>query len=138
MNKPTLHFTLAALALLFAGGAQADKAAQDPLAEGQSRYMKDCAACHGATGAGDGPAAGALRKAPSDLTHLAARNDGEFPTDYVRRVVDGRDFQQLAHGSVEMPVWGNQYRSALLALSEERVERKINALVTYLQSIQVK
>jgi hypothetical protein len=37
-----------------------------------------------------------------------------------------------------MPVWGNQYRSSLLALSEERVQRKINALVTYLQSIQVK
>jgi len=90
------------------GGAQAEKPSQDPLTEGKSRYMKDCAACHGATGVGDGPVAGALHKAPSGLTHLAARNDGEFPTDYVRRVVDGRDFQQLAHGSVEMPVWGNQ------------------------------
>ncbi len=138
MNTPTLHFTLAALFLLLAGGAQADKAPQDPLTEGKSRYMKDCAACHGATGAGDGPAAGALHKAPSDLTHLAARNDGKFPTDYVRRVVDGRDFQQLAHGSVEMPVWGDQYRSSLLALSEQHVQRKINALVVYLQSIQAK
>lgn len=138
MKPSTPSLILAVLLYSLASTALADTPQGDPLTEGKSRYMKDCAACHGATGVGDGPAAGALRKAPSDLTHLAARNDGEFPTDYVRRVVDGRDFQQLAHGSVEMPVWGNQYRSSLLALSEQRIQRRINALVVYLQSIQAK
>lgn len=138
MNKTPYHLTLAATLCLLMGGAHAEKPQPDPLTEGKSRFMADCAACHGATGMGDGPAAGALHKPPSDLTRLAAGNDGEFPTDYVRRVVDGRDFQQLAHGNVEMPVWGNQYRSSLLALSEQRVQRRINALVVYLQSIQTK
>lgn len=127
----------AALALLLAGGAGAGEPAPNPVPEGRERYMKDCAACHGPTGIGDGPAAQALRKAPSDLTRLAARNDGEFPADYVRRVVDGRGFQELAHGSVEMPVWGLQYRRSLLALAEARIQRRIKALVAYLQSIQV-
>lgn len=109
---------------------------KDPLAVGRNRFMQDCAACHGADGRGDGPAAAALNKRPSDLTGLARRNDGQFPTDYVRRVVDGRDFQQLAHGSVEMPVWGNQYRRSLLALSEARISARIDGLVRYLESIQ--
>ena len=120
--------------LLAAGPVFAEE--KNPLEVGRGRFMQDCAACHGAEARGDGPASGALHTHPSDLTGLSRRNDGKFPTDYVRKVVDGRDFQQLAHGSVEMPVWGNQYRRSLGALSEARISARIDALVTYLESIQ--
>jgi len=111
-------------------------ASDTPLEAGRKRFMQDCAACHGAEGRGDGPAAAALHTQPSDLTGLARRNDGQFPEDYVRKVVDGRDFQQLAHGSVEMPVWGSHYQRSLLALSEARIKGRIDALVVWLKSIQ--
>lgn len=133
MPGPSVAVVMMA-SLLAAGAAQAEEKTQLEL--GRTRFMQDCAACHGAEGRGNGPAASALNKAPSDLTGLARRNDGEFPADYARKVVDGRDFQQLAHGSVEMPVWGNQYRRSLLALSEARISARIDALVAYLESIQ--
>jgi mono/diheme cytochrome c family protein len=116
--------------------AQATDAAL--LAQGKARFMSDCASCHGASATGDGPAAGALRTPPADLTVLARNNGGEYPAEYVKRVVDGRGFQTLAHGNVEMPVWGNQYGRSLLAYSEQRVQQRIQALVTYLRSIQRK
>lgn len=133
MPGPSVAVVMMA-SLLAAGAAQAEEKTQLEL--GRTRFMQDCAACHGAEGRGNGPAASALNKAPSDLTGLARRNDGKFPADYARKVVDGRDFQQLAHGSVEMPVWGNQYRRSLLALSEARIRARIDALVAYLESIQ--
>jgi mono/diheme cytochrome c family protein len=120
--------------VVFSGACVA--ASDTPLEAGRKRFMQDCAACHGANGLGDGPAAAALQTKPSDLTGLARRNDGQFPEDYVRKVVDGRDFQQLAHGSVEMPVWGSHYQRSLLALSEARIKDRIDALVVYLESIQ--
>jgi mono/diheme cytochrome c family protein len=46
---------------------------------GQALYSEYCAACHGDTGRGNGPAAAALRPRPPDLTGLAARNRGSFP-----------------------------------------------------------
>lgn len=117
--------------------AQAADANADAVRLGKIRFRNDCAACHGMDGKGNGPAATSLRQAPSDLTGLAARNDGQFPEDYVRKVIDGREFQALAHGSVDMPVWGSQYRRSLAGLSEKRVQERIAALVAYLRTIQV-
>ena len=47
---------------------------------GQGLYPAACAACHGAGGLGDGPAAGALPVPPADLTaaHLWAHADGDL------------------------------------------------------------
>ena len=36
--------------------------------EGAALYAKDCAACHGTGGKGDGPAASSMNPAPTDLT----------------------------------------------------------------------
>ncbi len=49
-------------------------------------YAERCASCHGATGAGDGPAAAALTPAPADLkTEVADLTD-----DYIFwRIMDG-------------------------------------------------
>lgn len=41
------------------------------IAEGEGVYKANCAACHGATGKGDGPAAGVLKPPPRDHTDRA-------------------------------------------------------------------
>jgi len=50
------------------------------IAEGAALYPTHCAACHGAEGRGDGPAAKGLKVPPADLTaeHLWAHGDGEM------------------------------------------------------------
>ncbi len=122
---------------VFTGGTMGAAPAtqqQEPL--GAVRYRNDCAACHGQSGDGNGPVAGALSTPPADLTGLARRNAGEFPTEYVRTVIDGRSFQALAHGNVEMPVWGDAYRRSLSALGEAKVKQRIEELIEYLRTIQ--
>jgi mono/diheme cytochrome c family protein len=52
----------------------------DAIAQGETIYADSCAACHGESGDGAGPAAGALPQAPSDFTdsdRWAAITDGE-------------------------------------------------------------
>ncbi len=41
------------------------------IAEGEGVYKANCVACHGATGKGDGPAAGVLKPPPRDHTDRA-------------------------------------------------------------------
>lgn len=105
----------AALALLTASfGSAADEpkgrekldAAQ--ASRGQSIYVRFCAACHGATGIGDGPLATGLRSIPTDLTRLAANNGGVFSYDKVSRAIDGRETIRM-HGPSDMPVWGEVF-----------------------------
>jgi mono/diheme cytochrome c family protein len=45
--------------------------AQGNAANGKDLYTKHCAACHGPTGKGDGPAAAALTPKPADFTNKA-------------------------------------------------------------------
>ncbi|HOZ33738.1 MAG TPA: c-type cytochrome [Tabrizicola sp.] len=49
------------------------------LPTGAEDFATFCAACHGAGGKGDGPAAAGWGRKPADLTGLAARNGGTFP-----------------------------------------------------------
>jgi len=113
-------------------------AAEPALIErGRVRYQDDCSGCHGPRADGDGTVAAILTIAPPDLTIMSKDNGGEFPADRVRRVIDGRDSPAAAHGPVEMPVWGQHYKRSLPGYSEEPVQRKIDELVAYLQSIQV-
>ncbi|MGD9604108.1 MAG: cytochrome c [Gammaproteobacteria bacterium] len=136
MKSALVRTGLIALLGASLGGHAAELSDADLVRLGKLRFHNDCASCHGMSGKGDGPAATSLRKAPSDLTQIARKNDGVFPTDYVARVVDGRGFEILAHGDVEMPVWGQQYRRALAGLSEARVKQRIDSLVAYLKTLQ--
>ena len=63
--------------------------APDGRVAGRALYDQYCASCHGRDGAGDGPSAGALTKRPADLTRIAERNGGVFPTIRVMSVIDG-------------------------------------------------
>lgn len=85
---------------------------------------------------GDGPAARALKKAPADLTQLAKRNGGKFPTDRIRRHIDGTSPPPEAHGSREMPVWGNALKQ--IDASAPGISYRIVTLTSHLESLQAK
>jgi mono/diheme cytochrome c family protein len=82
---------------------------------GRIQYAASCAQCHGPDGRGDGPIAGTLRVAPPDLTGLARANGGVFPFSRVYAVIETGGGVS-AHGSSEMPAWGDRFAvDALLA-----------------------
>jgi hypothetical protein len=106
---------------------------------GVEMYEQLCASCHGVSGRGDGPVASLIKIGVPDLTRIAHRDGGEFPTEDVRRTIDGR-FERPAHGSRDMPVWGWQFydSSATDDVGERAVvDSMIDRLVEYLRSIQV-
>jgi hypothetical protein len=86
---------------------------------------------------------GLLLVKPPDLTTIAKRHDGEFPASWVYRVIDGRN-DMRAHGSMEMPIWGDRYRAEALdglplplsVSADAIVHGRILSLVFYLDLIQ--
>ena len=102
---------------------------------GPDLYRHYCATCHGRDGKGDGPAGGALKARPSDLTVLARRNKGTFPASTVATIIRGGT-TIAAHGSVEMPVWGPIFYA--LDPSDAHVRARIAALVSHIATIQQK
>jgi mono/diheme cytochrome c family protein len=104
-------------------------------ADGARLYRVHCATCHGVSARGDGPLAESLRRRPADLTEIRRRYHG-FPTDLMTRIVDGRQ-PVRGHGSFEMPVWGNAFRSSDAA-NETTIRERIVALVEYLEAIQAR
>ena len=105
-------------------------------ASGPEMYKAYCAVCHGMTGKGNGPAAEALKVPPSDLTTLAKRNGGRYPSDHVRSAIEG-DLRLAAHGSKEMPVWGELFWRMSQGHSSE-VQLRVSNLNKYIESQQVK
>jgi mono/diheme cytochrome c family protein len=105
--------------------------------DGASLFKTYCAVCHGKTAKGDGPLAEGLRIRPADLTTIAKRDKGKFDADKVHRIVDGRE-PVKGHGGTDMPVWGDAFKRSGEGYSEEKVKARIDALVEYLKSIQVK
>src|SRR5579862_5147572 len=58
-------------------------------ASGQEMFTAYCAACHGKDAKGTGPAADALKVPATDLTTLAAKNGGKYPSMKVSSVIRG-------------------------------------------------
>lgn len=105
------------------------------VASGRQTYMQYCASCHGDNLKGSGPAAGALKTPPPDLTTLAKRHDGRFPDEYVAGVVRfGKPIS--AHGSPDMPVWGPIF--SLVDFHEVAIRQRIRNLCEFLASAQEK
>jgi mono/diheme cytochrome c family protein len=105
-------------------------------ASGEEMYVSYCAVCHGKDGKGNGPAAAAMKLPPSDLTQLAKKNGGKFPTAHIYQVIRG-DASLAAHGSKDMPVWGPVFR-ALSGHDEAKVQLRINNLTSYIGTMQAK
>ena len=108
-----------------------------PAPGGKALYRQHCGACHGDSGDGNGPLAASLKRPPSDLRKIEARNGGRFDESEVMAYIDGRRFV-AEHGLREMPVWGAIFQEenrpehypAYTSLLHSR------ALMDYLRSIQ--
>ncbi len=121
----------AAFPLLILGCAAAT--AQEP--DGSELYRNYCSACHGATGEGDGPVAAVMQVTVPNLRTLAMRSGGRFPTDAVIDYVDGTRIP-LAHGSRQMPIWGDVFLWGNEGASRARADARIEAIVEYLEELQ--
>ena len=96
-----------------------------------------CASCHGIDGRGGGPVVAALKQRVPDLTMMASREGGVFPTARVTAIVSGDQAPAIpAHGSREMPVWGPIFRA--LDSDSARNKARIENLVAYVESLQVR
>ena len=107
--------------------------------EGQRIYQTYCATCHGVDLCGGGPMAPTLILQPPDLTGLAARNDGVFPTTRVAMRIDGRE-PLVSHGS-PMPVYGDYFEGNDTAIKIETSQpmmtsRPVADLIAFLEGIQ--
>jgi mono/diheme cytochrome c family protein len=102
---------------------------------GAEMFKSYCAACHGTDGRGNGPAAGALKKAPADLTLLSKKNGGKFPTLIVQNFIKG-DSAAAAHGSRDMPMWGDVFKS--VSAGSAVVEIRVRNLRDYIETLQEK
>lgn len=100
---------------------------------GAAMYSAYCSSCHGATGLGDGPAALGLKKRPTDLTQLSANNRGAFPSSHITQILD-HESAAAAHGSKDMPVWGDAFRAT--GESSSLAQLRIHNIVSYLRSLQ--
>ena len=105
-------------------------------ASGPEMFKSYCASCHGQDGKGTGPAASALKKAPADLTLLSQKNGGKLPSLEVQNTIKGDMSEPGAHGSRDMPMWGNVFRS--VSVGSSTVDIRIRNLRDYIQSIQQK
>jgi hypothetical protein len=150
MNCKSLVLHGAATLALFA--APAAQAQQTEI--GQTEFTLRCAACHGPTAQGDGMVGKLLKVPPPDLTRIAERNGGTFPFKRIYDIIEGRE-ALAAHGSREMPIWGDIYRAdhmpfrqqekpvpkdateAQMDAPERAVEAHILALVYYIGTLQV-
>ena len=118
---------------------------------GRTEYLSNCASCHGIAAKGDGPVSKELKSHPTDLTVLAKKNKGVFPSNSVSRIIDGRDAVG-SHGTREMPVWGyrfvppkhfdlnlaDDFVYSPPASPEAVVQGRILAVIDYLNRIQEK
>ena len=66
---------------------------------------------------------------------LKAGNGDEFPTDRVRRIIDGREEVKL-HGRRDMPIWGEVFQMEE-GETESDMDQKVADLIAYLEGIQI-
>lgn len=102
---------------------------------GLDLYKEYCAVCHGIDGKGKGPAAVALKDPVPDLTLLEKTAKGKTYTISLENAITGKGKLIPAHGTVDMPIWGPAFNSIY---GEGGARARVNNLVTYIQSLQVK
>ncbi len=103
---------------------------------GSEMYAQYCAPCHGMKGQGDGPAAPAFKKRPTNLTLLAKEHGGKFPRILVISALNQGNHVS-AHANAQMPVWSDAFRhidSTHQGVGMLRIQR----LTDFVESLQLK
>jgi len=101
---------------------------------GEKVYLAYCASCHGAKGLGDGPVAPFLKGTLPDLSTLAQRNKGKYPSAAVSEIIRGESTSR-AHGTSDMPVWGPVFRT-IDSRSEGATNIRVFNLVKFIGTMQ--
>ncbi len=105
-----------------------------PLTEisGRNLFAENCTVCHGLDGKGGGPLATALNLTPPDLTTLAARGNGEFPSEHVLSILRHGGSETI-DGDKTMPAWAKIFAHECGAAYGQQA---ILELRSYLKTIQ--
>ena len=120
------------------GGKRTAAQEMEVIAGGEIEYQNYCAVCHGVDAKGQGLMSRFLTIRPADLTQLKKKNGGAFPFWQTYRVIDGRE-EVRGHGSPDMPVWGDRFRTQAGGNdsgSRAQAAGRLIGLVFYLQHIQ--
>jgi mono/diheme cytochrome c family protein len=146
MHKARIAAAIMALAFPMLAAAQNKPivkrvpAQTNSVVSGKEMFQTYCSPCHGKSGKGDGPAGSAMRVPPPDLTKLAAKNNGVFPSAEVAEALrEGPTATPTtaAHGSETMPVWGPVFNS-MSPQTAGLTNLRIHNVVEYVRSIQAK
>jgi len=141
INLCVILLTLSALAVAQQAPAQAPVVKHVPITNapsnsGKEMYDSYCAVCHGTDGKGSGPASPAMKIPPTDLTRLAQKSGGKYPSAHVSSVIRGQA-PLASHGSEDMPVWGQLF-SSISQGHEAQVQQRVTNLVRYIETLQAK
>ena len=138
MRSQIRHLALSVLVGSFVSGTVMAEQVQI----GESEFKSHCAGCHGLDGEGNGPFVEFLKKKPPSLTTLARDNQGVFPFQRVYDVIDGTS-QISAHGTRDMPIWGERYAIDIITqygeystVHPQTVRCRILELVFYTANLQ--
>ncbi len=122
-----------------AAPAGAELAGMPDALEGRRLFVEYCAACHGADATGGGPIAGSTARPPADLTRIAVRNGGAFPTARVLSAIDG--YARSGPSGPTMPEFGELLSGDPVPYDSgdgiaSPTPRRLVALVEYLETVQ--
>lgn len=135
---PTLLLVLLA-SVVISSSAQTRNQPHPPTrpVDGAGIFRTYCATCHGVDGRGNGPVSKALKQEVPDLTRMALRNNGVFPSIHVRTtILFGADDLIPAHGTKEMPLWGPIFHE--IEFDQDMGNVRLENVTKYLASIQRK
>ncbi|MDO5704811.1 MAG: c-type cytochrome [Paracoccus sp. (in: a-proteobacteria)] len=129
---------LAGVAMLTTAGLIAACAPEARTATAAQDYADYCAACHGATGKGDGPAAAGRVPGRADLTRIAARHGGQFPELQVMGRING---YTMGRSDTTMPSFADLLDGPSVMYgadggTPEPTSQRLVALMQYLKAMQ--
>ena len=96
----------------------------------------------GLEGRGDGPVGQMLKTPAPNLALITQRNGGKYPVQKIYDIIEGGSII-AAHGTRDMPLWGERYRKATqpqtpdqVSVSGDQAQQRILSLVYYLGTLQ--
>jgi mono/diheme cytochrome c family protein len=132
MMGASLALVLIAITSTSVGAGQTKPATAE---SGSDLFYNNCASCHGTDGKGNGPLGQVLTIRPANLTIISKNTGGKFPVAKLYELIDGRNPAVRGHGGPDMPVWGEVFAARGNTAS---VKNRIDALVKYIETLQVK